>query len=69
MSTKYLKLKGKMMTEGYKADSFAEALGLDPSSLSRKLNEKSAWKDSEIMKACQVLNIPLDELHSYFFTQ
>lgn len=64
----YRKLKGKI-TEVYETRSaFAEAMGLDPATLSAKLNDKSEWKTGEITKACNLLSIPIVDAHLYFFT-
>jgi hypothetical protein len=64
----YRKLKGRIK-EVYNTNSnFARALGLDPATLSYKLNNKSEWSSGEIARACDLLNIPLVEAHLYFFT-
>jgi len=33
-----------------------------------KLNNKAPWKREEIEKACDLLNIPIEEVHLYFFS-
>ena len=64
----YRKLRGKI-TEVYDIHAaFAEALDIDPATLSAKLNNKSEWTTNEIVKACDLLNIPLVDAHLYFFT-
>ena len=64
----YRKLRGKI-TEVYGTRAaFAKALGIDPTTLSYKLNNKSEWTTNEIVKACELLNVPLVEAHLYFFT-
>ena len=64
----YRKLRGKI-TEVYDTHAaFAKALGLDPATLSAKLNDKSEWTTKEIARACELLNIPLVDTHLYFFT-
>ncbi len=45
----------------------ADALGLDRSTLSNKINGITAWKQDDIEKACELLDIPLEEVHEYFF--
>ena len=64
----YRKLKGKIKEVYNTHTAFARALGLDPATLSYKLNDKSEWTTKEITKACDLLNIPLVEAHLYFFT-
>lgn len=56
-------IKEKYRTEG----AFAEALGIDRTSLYAKLINKTEWKREEIEKACLLLDIPINEVHVYFF--
>ena len=65
----YAKLRGKIKEVFGTNEAFAKALGMDTSSLSAKLNNKSPWKREEIEKACKVLNIPIEEVYLYFFSQ
>ena len=65
----YAKLRGKIKEVFGTNEAFAKALGIDTSSLSAKLNNKSSWKREEIEKACELLNIPIEEVYLYFFTQ
>lgn len=46
---------------------FADAMGMDRSTLSNKINGIAAWKQDEIEKACKLLGIPMSEVHVYFF--
>jgi DNA-binding XRE family transcriptional regulator len=66
MDYKNLKLKIKEVFDTQEA--FAEALGLNRSTLNQKLNG-SEWKTSEIAKACDLLHIPLTDAHLYFFVE
>ena len=64
----YEKLKSKIR-EKYKTDGdFAKALGIDRTSLYSKLIDKTDWKREEIEKACNLLEIPIEEVHLFFFT-
>ena len=63
----YAKLRGRIREKFGKQEYFAEAMGMDPSSLSKKLNNKTEWTRIEIEKACVLLEIPLAEAHLYFF--
>lgn len=65
----YAKLRGKIREIFGTNERFAEAMGLNLSSVSAKLNNKSPWKREEIEKACEVLGIPIEEVFLYFFTQ
>ena len=64
---KYSKLRGKIREVYYNNKNFADPLGMDVSSLSAKLNDKSPWKREEIEKACMLLHIPIEDVHLYFF--
>ena len=46
---------------------FAEAIGVDPSILSRMLSSGN-WKADRIAKAVDVLKIPATEIPAYFFS-
>lgn len=63
----YAKLRGLIREKFGTQDAFAEALEMDPSSLSKKLNNRTEWTRAEIEKACILLEIPLSEAHRYFF--
>ena len=63
----YSKLKGRIVEKFGSQAAFAAALGWREALLSAKLNNKSQWSFSEVMKACELLCIPLNEAHLYFF--
>lgn len=46
---------------------FADAIGMEKSTLSRYLSQGKDWKGSLMIKAVEVLEIPADEIDSYFF--
>ena len=46
---------------------FADAMGMDRSTLSNKINGITAWKQDEIERACKLLGIPMNEVYDYFF--
>lgn len=64
----YAKLKGKILEVFKTQEAFAQAMGMDKSTLNLKLNNKAPWKREEIEKACELLNIPIEEVYLYFFT-
>ena len=47
---------------------FAEALGVEESTLSRYLSDGRDWKGQTLIKAVRLLEIPEAEIDSYFFT-
>jgi hypothetical protein len=63
----YSKLKGRIVEKFGTQAAFAAALGWRNALLSAKLNGKSQWSFTEVMKACELLEIPLNEAHLYFF--
>ena len=65
----YAKLRGKIREMFGRNEAFAEAMEMDASSLSAKLNNRSPWKREEIEKACLLLEIPIEEVYLYFFTR
>lgn len=65
---KYAKLRGRI-TEKFGTEShFAKVLGVSLVAVSRKLTGKSGFTGRDIEKWCEVLEIPLKEVGSYFFT-
>lgn len=65
----YAKLRGRIREQYKTQEAFAEAMGMDCSTLSMKLNEKSEWSRTEIEKACELLEIKIEEVYAYFFTK
>lgn len=64
----YAKLRGRIKEYFGSNESFANKMGMDTSTLSQKLNNKSSWKREEIEKACNILCIDIREVYLYFFT-
>lgn len=67
MGFDYQQLRGKIRGKFCRQGDFAAALGLHPSSLSKKLNNHTDWTHSEIVRACELLDIPLEMAGDYFF--
>jgi hypothetical protein len=65
----YAKLRGKIVEVYGTNKEFSKAVDIERSSLSAKLNNKAPWKREEIERACILLNIPIEEVHLYFFTK
>lgn len=62
------KLKGRIIEKFGTQGSFAKAMGMSERTLSLKLDNQVDWKQSEIVKACELLEIPKEEIADYFFT-
>ena len=63
----YAKLRGRIIEKFGSQGAFAEAMVWREALLSAKLNNKSEWSFLEVMKACELLGIPLSDAHLYFF--
>lgn len=64
----YSKLLGKIKEVYGTQEAFAEAMGVSLSAINLRLNGKVEWKAPDIAKACELLHIPLEDAHLYFFT-
>lgn len=63
----YSSLNGKIVEKYGTQYNFAIAMKMSERSLSLKLNNKVSWKDTDIEKASNLLDIPLEDMHKYFF--
>lgn len=63
----YDMLRGKIREVFKTETAFAAAMGMNPATLSAKLNNITPWKREEIEKACELLGIPIEQVHLYFF--
>ena len=62
-----LKLKGKMVENGYTADSLAAAIGIDRSTLYRKMERIVNFSVGEAQKIKDVLQLSVEEFMVIFF--
>lgn len=69
MCYNYSKLNGKIVEKYGTQSKFAEAMGLSERTISLKLNNLVAWKQTEITKAIDILDIPANKIQDYFFNQ
>lgn len=65
----YSKLRGKIREIFRTQAAFAAEIPMSTVSLSEKLNNKVAFTQKEIDKACALLQITKEEIPIYFFTQ
>ena len=63
----YSKLRGKIAEKVGTLTSFTEKMQISEPSLYSKINNKTEFKQSEIVKACEILEIPIDIVKEYFF--
>lgn len=64
----YSKLYGKIREVYGTQEAFADAMEMSRTAVNARLKQNIEWKSPEIVKACELLNIPLDEAHFYFFS-
>lgn len=63
----YSKLSGRMRECKYTQETLSKVLGISETTLNLSLNNKRNFKQDEMLKICEVLNIPKDCLTEYFF--
>ena len=65
----YSKLYGKIK-EVFKTQlAFAKAMGMSRSALNLRLTGAVDWKSPEISKACDLLGVPIEEVHLFFYAK
>ena len=64
----YSKLYGKIREVFGTQEAFAEAMGMSRTAINSRLKQGVEWKSPEIVKACELLGVSLDESHLYFFS-
>ena len=62
----YSKLRGKIVEVFGSQYAFAEAMGMSAAAIGQRLNGKTQWSAPEMVKGCDVLGVPLEEVHLYF---
>lgn len=56
-----------LMQKGWTKRRLAKALGLSETGLGNKINGKFDWKRSEMLKLCELLEVPMAEIAEIFF--
>ncbi len=64
----YSKLDGRITEKCKTQACFAEKMGWSEHTASRKLTNKLSWKQCEIEKALEILELTKEDIPSYFFT-
>lgn len=67
MAYKTNKLAGRIIEKYGTQKAFAEALGMQQSTLSRLLTDGKDWRGSKLIQAIKLLEIPETEVNAYFF--
>ena len=68
MPYNYSRLCGIIVEKFGTQSKFSVAMGLSERSISRKLNGRVDWRQSEISKSCELLDIDNNDINKYFFT-
>ncbi len=68
MKFNYSKLKGRIIEMFETHYAFAAAMGISKRTLSMKLSNQISFKQSEIIKACELLEISVSKINLYFFS-
>ena len=63
----YSKLLGRIVEKCGTQAAFSEKIGLSERSVSLKLNGHRPWKQQEIVRACEVLDIAGQDIPEYFY--
>ncbi|MBR1762918.1 MAG: DUF739 family protein [Eubacterium sp.] len=63
----YSKFNGRRKELNYTDDAFAKDMGIAPPTFSQKINNISEFKQSEMIKAMELMQEPLDNLRLFFF--
>ena len=67
MTMDYSKLRGRIVEVYGRQEKFAEDMKMSNASVSRKMNSHSDWRQNEIIRACELLNIGERDICDYFF--
>ena len=68
MPFNYNKLSGKIVEVFETRYNFAKAMGWSERTLSLKMSGKRSWKQSDISKAINLLNLTEGDIPTFFFT-
>lgn len=64
----YDELIGKIKSKGFNMDKFAKEIRMNPATFSTKINNKSEFKQGEMIKILRLLDEPISKIEFYFFT-
>jgi len=64
----YSRLLGRIKEFGYTQKSIAALVGISEGQMSQKLNFNYGFKQTEIQKMCNLLDISAQEIGEYFFS-
>ena len=62
------KLRGRLAEIGMTLSDFAEKMGLSRPTARKKVDGETQFLGAEIKRACVILEFPLSEIETYFFS-
>lgn len=65
----YSKLRGRIIEKCGSLSNFAVAMGISKQALSKKMTGKTYWSQDDIVKAFEILDVPLESAGNYFFVE
>lgn len=68
MKYNYAKLNGRIVEICGTQGVFAERMGMSEVSISKRLNNKLEWRQTEMLKAAKILELGVSEIVVYFFS-
>ena len=63
----YQKLRGRIIEKYGTQERFCEELGISQTSMSKKMTGKTGFSQKDIINWCELLDIDLKEVGSYFY--
>lgn len=63
----YSELLGKIRSKKITQEELAKKIHLNPATLNQKLKNKSEFSQSEMRNICKALDVPIDNIVTYFF--
>lgn len=68
MAFDFNKLRGRIVEKYGSQTKFAKAMNWSERTLSKKINGKISWKQTDICAAIKLLELSEDDIQEYFFT-
>jgi hypothetical protein len=63
------KLRGRIVEKCRNLQIFADCMGINSATLSKKLAGRTSWDQQEILRAVELLDLEVSDIPAYFFTE
>lgn len=67
MVERYAALRGRIVEKYGTQQDFCEALGMSPTTVSKKMTGQTGFSQKDIERWCKLLDIRLDEIGRFFY--